>query len=331
MKQVIKISLIIAFSSIFLSCNLSGNDSSTYGQEIKAKDIIKDISNEKDVYFENAIINGDLDFRLIKKYSKENKALHCFYASQSICFINCTFNGSVIFSGMDLEKNFFRTCFLKGLTFKNCIFKKEAIASNCEYRGLTDFSNSIFEAKADFSGSYFVSKDVIFSEVSFNDELQFSNTRFNGNLSFMKSFFKGNTYFQNMACLGNVMFANSIFAAYTDFTNASFTAIVNFNYAEFRQKTIINYVKFSGRADFVETVFKTKTEIKECAFYSISRFSKTEFSGNTIMENNVFVSHVPECKDLTTSKGSEFIFTNNTLGAEKKIEKFDLIEITDKN
>ncbi len=306
-----------------MSCNNRGHENQVLGQEIEAKKIIKEINSGKDIYIEGAVINGDVDFRILDNLSKENKNLKCRYLDQSICFVNCTFTGKIIMSGAGTEDDFIKTCFMQGVSFKNCIFKSDVIAANCEFRGVTDFSNSIFESKFDCVGVYFANKEVFFSECSFNSESNFSNSKFNGNVNFYKAFFNKSAYFQNMIIEGNALFANCNFASYTDFSSSVIRGISNFNYTSFREAIILNYVNFFGRVDFVQTVFAKKNEIKNCEFHSVCRFSETEFSGVTKIENNVFVSQHPEVKNLKKSEDSEIIFTNNKLASYSEINIFE--------
>lgn len=322
MQSIIRVSLLFIVVLGMLSCTNKGNDNA-FGQDVSTEKIIKEINSGQNIYIEDAVIEGDLDFRTIDNISKENLKLKCCYVNQSLCFVNCTFTGKIIMSGTSKEEDFIRTCFLKGVTFKNCIFKSEVIASNCEFRGLTDFSNSIFESKADFVGVYFANKEVFFTECSFNGEAQFSNSKFNGNVSFYKTFFNKYSYFQNIVIEGNAIFANCMFASYTDFSSTIFRGISNFNYVAFREAVIMNYISFLGRVDFVQTVFAKKNEIKNCEFFNICRFSETEFSGKTQIENNIFISDNPEIKNLKQSKDSEFVFNNNKVSSYINLTKFE--------
>ncbi|HOZ31148.1 MAG TPA: pentapeptide repeat-containing protein [Bacteroidales bacterium] len=327
MQKSIKSLLLFLIVFGFLSCSSSGNDSDTSVNNIPAKEIIKEINSGKDIYVENAVIEGDIDFRTLENPSKENMNIKCCYLEQSLCFINCTFTGKIIMSGAGNEQDFIKTCFVRGLSLKNCIFKSEIIASNCEFRGVTDFSNSIFESKVDFVGAYFANKEVFFTDASFNGETHFSNSKFNGNVNFYKASFSSNSYFQNLIVDGNVLFANCIFASYTDFSSASFRGITNFNYANFRETVIMNYVSFFSRVDFIQTVFAKKNEIKNCEFHSVCRFSETEFSGQTCFENNIFVISSPEIKNLKQAEGSEFNFNNNKLSTTTEMSIFEFNKI----
>ncbi|MDD3860366.1 MAG: hypothetical protein PHW83_09230 [Bacteroidales bacterium] len=330
MQRIVKVFLLFVSVTGLLSCASSVNDNA-YGQNVSVKKILKEINSGNDIYIEDAIIEGDIDFRTLDNISKENKNLKCCYINQSLCFVNCTFTGKIIMSGAGIEEDFIKTCFIKGVTFKNCIFKSDITASNCEFRGLTDFSNSIFESKSDFVGVYFANKEVFFTECSFNEDANFSNSKFNGNVSFFKTVFTKYSYFQNMIIEGNAIFANCIFASYTDFSSAVFRGISNFNYVAFREKVILNYVNFYGRVDFIQTVFAKTNEIKNCEFHSLCRFSETDFSGHTEIENNVFVSQMPELKNLKQSEDSEFIFNNNKISTFKDLETFEFDSEINKN
>jgi len=323
MQSIVKVIYIFFLSIIVMSCINRGNENQVLGQEITANKIIKELNSGKDIYIEGAVIDGDIDFRTLDNLSKENQNLKCRYVHQSLCFVNCTFTGKIIMSGAGTEDDFIKTCFLKGVSFKNCIFKSDVIAANCEFRGVVDFCNSIFESKADFVGVYFANKDVFFTETSFNGEAQFSNSKFNGNVNFYKAFFNKYAYWQNVIIDGNTNIADCVFASYADFSSSSFKGILNFNYTKFRENAIMNYISFFGRVDFVQTVFAKKNEITNCEFHSLCRFSGTEFLGITKIENNVFVSQHPEVKNLKKSEDSEIIFTNNRFASYTEMSKFE--------
>lgn len=326
MKSLIKIILVILFSNGIVSCTNSESENSLFGRDIHSDKIMKNIASGKDIYIENCVINGDLDFTKIVELSTENVNMRCNYVEQSICFVNCTFNSNLVFSGLDEKGKFVKTCFERGVSFKNCIFKDTVIASNCEYRGIVDFSSSIFESKANFSASYFANKENYFSECSFNGELQFSYVKTNGNITFFKSFFKTFANFQNCTFGGNLMLPNSQFTGYTDFSNSIIGGIANFSYAEFSGNVILAYMRFDGRADFIKTIFVKKTEIKHCDFHTLTRFVEADFSGIIAFNNNVFSSRQPEVKNLISKDGSEFVFNDNYGPGNTSLSNFIFIE-----
>ncbi len=91
--------------STVLSIILSVLPLLAYLQEnVSAQDIISKINKGEEVYYENATITGDLDFRYVEDVEKEgdreffgNRDLTIkYHVNSDLKFVNCEFQGEVI-------------------------------------------------------------------------------------------------------------------------------------------------------------------------------------------------------------------------------------------
>src|SRR3989304_4525007 len=117
-------------------------------QKVDAGEIIKKINDNEKVFYENAVVSGNLNFtRLNNMHMMQsgNNPVYLSVVDAPVEFINCSFTGKVIASHWDeATKSSYFAHFKNKITFKNCQFKDKS-----------DFQHSKFYEAAIFSGSAF--------------------------------------------------------------------------------------------------------------------------------------------------------------------------------
>lgn len=106
-------------------------------QIVSASEIIEKLNHGEDVYYEEDIIKGELDFTLVKSKSMELDLLYRVNIESSLIFIKCVFMDKVIAYRKDEtglitavsfnEKVSFRgSTFKKGISFNYAVFNQKA-------------------------------------------------------------------------------------------------------------------------------------------------------------------------------------------------------------
>lgn len=206
---------------------------------VEAEQIIQQINQGLDIYYRNAVIEGELD--LITDLSNlffegdQRKS----YIMSKLSFEDCIFAGEVIgyyhhsFSGVTYQANFedtvsFKNCqFKQGVTFKYSSFLAEADFADCSFEEGAEFKYSKFNQKADFSGSRFA------------DTADFKYAKFRGETSFERANFAGDGIFKYSEFPSGVNFSDSLFSGFADF-----------KYTKFFQPLTIKGMKIAGNSTF---------------------------------------------------------------------------------
>lgn len=218
---------------------------------INASDIMKDIKNGKSISYQNATIDGVLDFTymqdaLEKLPSKKKKSWwgNGNYSNNvknlidvKVSFINCTFKDDVLAYIPDEDSGYtFVASFEDTAIFKDCKFERKAM-----------FKYSSFERNSDFSGSNF-DDDTTFKYAKFEKDISFANTNFVEVSTFKYAKFNRNVSF------ANAVFEDSAVFKYTEFYNG-----VSFKNTNFEEDLNIKYMNVSG--DFNITNMKVGYDI----------------------------------------------------------------------
>jgi len=217
---------------------------------INAEDIMADITEGKNISYNNVTINGDLDFTFMddamKKLPKKRKNNWWngnstnevdYTITVDISFTNCVFKNDVLAYIPDEDS---------GYTF-TADFNENAIFKNCKFEGKAMFKYSSFEKDSDFSGAIF-EDDTTFKYAKFFRNSDFSNTQYAEAATFKYSEFNR-----------NVSFANSVFEDSAVFKYTKFKDGVSFKNVSFEEDLNIKYMKVSG--DFNITGMKVAYDI----------------------------------------------------------------------
>ena len=283
-----------------ISCN--AQNKSDEKKSVKASDIIEKIDKGENIYYQNATIEGDLDFTLIKNNNLEALTIKRAFVNSSITFINCDFKGKVISSKI-IDKNSIFTSFDKNLTFIKCNFKDEVNFNEAIINGTTNYSESVFEKKASFEGIQCKNKNNYFTQIKLKDVSSFQGGIFSGDVNFLRAEFFGNTAFQQSKFLGNLQISNAKFYGYADFTNCLFNSGIITNYSEFEKVTFSSSI-IHQRADFMYTKFNNYCEFNNINFNAKTRFNESTFNNTFCIENSVFTSGKPDMTKIV--KGEKY-------------------------
>ena len=205
--------------------------------KIKSGDIITQINDGKNINYNNVEIIGQLDFTDLK--NRTNKHTYGNWYSDNdtyestvevvISFSNCTFPDDVIaYYHLERSGDTFIAHFERGVTFKNCTFKRASEFKYSEFEDVVDFTGSTFNRSANFKYAEF-SQGPSFAEVKFEDGADFKYTEFPRETSFKKATFYGlanfkYTKFSSPLNLENVSFRGQEDFKYTKIDGRSFTS-----------------------------------------------------------------------------------------------------------
>ena len=186
---------------------------------VNAQEIISKINKGEEVYYENTIITGDLDFRLVEDVEKEddweflgNKDITFKYHVHSdLKFVNCEFQGEVMGYWHDDRNDELHIAHFHGdVYFGDCTFKDDFLVKYSKFYKNAGFPGNTFEEDALFKYSVFYS-DVNFVNSVFEDDANFKYAKFPENVNFEKSKFNDLANFKYTKFRGKVNFANCEF------------------------------------------------------------------------------------------------------------------------
>jgi len=206
-------------------------------KEIKASMILKKIDVGENVYLDNCIVWGDLDFTALKNRSKITPAIWQSYVVGSLTFDKCIFMGKVTTYGKSPVTT---TYFARNLTFIHCDFRGEMDFSESIIEGNVFITGSVFHKTANWQGTYFKHKIAYFNEAKFEEDALFQNTVFVGDVNFMDVVFEKNAMFQKAKAGGLMMFGAVKFNGYADFSYVRAAESI-FKYAKFKQRYDFSY------------------------------------------------------------------------------------------
>ncbi len=293
MKNLLSFSIILLFTGFFHACTVKAKDTSVNGAKI-----IKLIEKNKNIFFKDIEIDGDIDFTQIKNPSIESSGTYRVYVQSSITFVNCTFNGKIIAYSVNENKVKTFTTFAKNLSFQACTFKKEIIFSETAVEGIVNFSSSTLEKLADFQGFNFKYKDNYFTDVKFKAEAKFQRISCYGNINFKSSVFNENVSFQKSLIKGNFSLGATTYEKYADFSSIFVLRNANFNYAKFNGKLTFNNSLFNNKSDFNNVVFNKDASFKKVQFRGQTRFNETKAKSNINFDNAIFSIEKPNLESI---------------------------------
>jgi hypothetical protein len=243
--------------------------STTYGKEVKAKNVMDAIQRGEPANFDGYTIKGDLDLSGSLEGYKD--------ISVPISINNSTINGNVY--------------------FRNTIFLEQVVFSNSYINGIANFGGSQFNGTANFAKtkfnniSYFDSanfqQETHFEDSTFNCAVDFNRSQFNGDVYFGDysnirngTKFKGKAYFELARFNRYASFMGSNFAGDADFWQSEFGDYVDFGEAEFHNTTSFNWATFKKQAFFSNSTFLGNADFYGSQFESDAMFDGTKFFGN---------------------------------------------------
>jgi uncharacterized protein YjbI with pentapeptide repeats len=280
---------------------------------VQTSDILKQIKDGETIYYEDRIIEGDLDFTNLKPtykeiYTKDDVINHITVYSP-IIFYGCTFKGKVNAYNEDEEVNCKTiTNFKENLRFTDCKFESEVIFKSAVFEGDLSFSDSDFSegltlTRSSTDGELFLHKSIYSKQVSLDktnikeDLILYGNTFFRlsvsnsivyGNLTvesnkvddfvdFYQSRIDGGSIVQNNDFMFNVDFSKVSWGMTAEFKRNNFFGKVQFVECLFNEVRLSDSV-FDKGADFFKSIFKGK-------FYV-----QSEFNGDVDFDLNAYYS-----------------------------------------
>lgn len=262
-------------------------------QIVSADEINKKIQEGRDIYYQDAVITGDIDFTLSPDKNVETPSILRYNQKSGIVFSNCTFRGEIIASRTDGDKNKY-LYFDRNLSFLNCTFQSKVNFTESRFDDLALFRENIYQDTVQFRGAVFHFKKNSFYNSRFMAFTDFSRTRFKGESSFLKSEFHGNLLFQSAVFYEQVNFGNIHLHKKSDMSLNSYRANVNFSYAAFDApcsfnestyfgKVLLNDIKAKEKLNMENSLYLTRPEtnlpsLKDIISFKNSRlYMSTEF------------------------------------------------------
>ncbi|MHC4198082.1 MAG: pentapeptide repeat-containing protein [Planctomycetota bacterium] len=282
------------------------------------------------INIENAIITGNLDFRIGKTYHVKvderepgsdsvmgpelNKPVveDVHIVSTSISIKDSMIAGMVL-AGEPWQPSD-RVEFKKDISFRGTMLS-HANFDWAVFDGGVDFSWALFEGDASFRGAVFKDKSD-FHITTFQDRTDLSMTTFDDEANFLESTFQGEANFFGAAFRNNVDFTRAVLEGEALFSGASFGGNVNLRLASYSGLQV-SWRQLKGRLDFpMKTLFDALEKLREEARASGKSIETLLQDGwpkgkGVLMEENYFVPweevymRLVKDFDYTGEKGSK--------------------------
>lgn len=168
---------------------------------VQAAQIMKDIKDGKSISYQDATIEGVLDFTFMDEKLPDLPEKSTWYNNGgsnvvdesigvSISFVNCTFNEDVLAYIHEERSGYtFTADFDKDVMFKNCKFSRDAMFKYSDFDNIANFEGSKFQRKSTFKYAEFDEK-ANFSNTRFNDDATFKYAEFDEGVSFRNAVFE---------------------------------------------------------------------------------------------------------------------------------------------
>jgi uncharacterized protein YjbI with pentapeptide repeats len=278
---------------LFVICGLIFSIKTNAQDEIvQAYDIIKQIQDGETIYYEDRVIEGDLDFTNLKPTHKEiyteDDVINHITVYTPIIFYGCTFKGKVNAYNEDEEVKIKTiTNFKENLRFTDCRFESEVIFKSAVFDGDLSFSDSVFSEGltltwSSIDGELFLHKSIYAKQVSLD------KTNIKEDLIFY-----GNTFFRlivsNSIVYGNLTLESNKIDDFVDFyqsridgdsivQNNDFMFNVDFSKVSWGMCVGFKRNNFFGKVQFVECLFN-EVRLSDSVFDKGTDFFKSTFKG----------------------------------------------------
>ncbi len=284
---------LILFALIFSACDKNHRDSAPTDKEARSTIIYADEINDKvksgkEIYYEDAVIVGDIDFTLSPDISIESPSIMRHYRNSGVLFSNCTFQGEIIAARKDKEKHNY-LYFDRNVSFLNCTFQSKINFSETRFDHLALFRENIYQDSVIFNGASFNFKKNYFHNSKFMAFTDFSETVFKGESSFLKSEFRGNLLFQSAVFYETVNFGAIHLYKKSDFSLNSYRGEANFRYATFEAPCSFNHSQFGGRVEMDDLSTREILTFENAVFLKRPKSETTDLTDMISLKNSRFI------------------------------------------
>jgi hypothetical protein len=284
---------LILFVVVFSACDNTPKsvempDKDARNTIIYADEINEKIKDGKEIYYEDAVIVGDIDFTLSPDISIETPSVMRHYHNTGVLFSNCTFQGEIIAARKNNEKHNY-LYFDRGISFLNCTFQSKVNFSETRFDHLALFRENIYQDTVVFNGASFNFKKNYFHNSQFLAFADFSETIFKGESSFLKSEFRGNLLFQSAVFYETVNFGAIHLYEKSDFSLNSYRGGFNLRYATFEAPCTFNQSQFGSEVQMDDINSREILKFENSIFLKEPKSVTAELSDIISFKNTRFI------------------------------------------
>lgn len=219
---------------------------------VKAKDIIDQINDGKEVNYKNVEIVGDLDFSEVDDVTRKRKwrsnTVYTYHITVPVSLVNCVFKGGVLgYISDEWDNETHNAVFHEDVDFSGSEFEEESAFKYVEFEKDANFENTVFQEEALFKYTKF-SSPAKFSKARFNGYAYFKYTGFPEQAYFDDVVFKREANFKYTKFEDGVTFENAVFSRDADFKYTKFREFANFDDVEFEEDADFKYTKLNGKS-----------------------------------------------------------------------------------
>jgi len=233
---------------------------------VDAADIIQQINAGRDVFFENTVIRGNLDFTSIKEITiekqKGNQTTYLCHVRGEVKFVNCQFKDDVIaYRSEKFPNELYIPVFYEDVLFSGCEINGDFAFKYVRFKANANFDQTIFKGETNFKYTKFTNK-ADFSHTRFAEEAEFKYTTFPEFANFEAAHFENDANFKYTKFSQKVNFKLAVFADDANFKYTKFPEGVSFENAIFEKSVDFKYTKFSEPVNFTDAQFDGDVDCK---------------------------------------------------------------------
>ncbi len=242
--------LLVAAGVVLASCGEAKNDA-----EVKASDVLAQISKDKSVEVVGKIVWDDVDFASVGDLQLIGTSVAQRRIGVNVVFVDCVFMGKVSATGtMDADgtKVAVQTKFAENVLFVGCDFRAEVNMDNALCVGNLSFDGCTFREKASMNGLEVMGRSASFRKVVAEKSFSLIYSKFAGNVTMSEAKFAAKLSMQE-ATVGERLFAPSMVTSKADFGLLWVQKNAVFNYCDFAAGVNFDNARFDGDLEAIET------------------------------------------------------------------------------
>lgn len=244
-------------------------------ETVSADEVIEKLNKGEDVYYENTLIKGELDFTKVdaelvitdrvESIDIDKIYSNTIYIDSEISFIDCVFEGEITTYRKEKRDNYSKNVY-------KIIFEEKITFLNSEFKSRINFFETVFMKNINMYKSLF--KDIFISE----------RARYMSDVIF-GAIYDSNVDFSEVLFQGKCSYINSVFNSKADFSDTLFVSVTDFTGSLFKDEVDFNWARFLDEVYFYEAIFKKFVDFSNVSFSkSQPIFSLTVFESGFVLK-----------------------------------------------
>lgn len=287
----------LSMATIVMTILMSSGSASALPQ-VSAGDIIRQVSDGSDAYYDGVLVVGNLDLTGLPDHRVRGSFVITNSSISQANFAGTAFDRYALFWGTALTNASFNNANFNALSDFSGTSLDNASFKGCVFKGPLSFDGARFNSDVSFTDSLF-QKDASFNRALFLGDANFNYTNFVYYSYFSGAQFRGSALFSDVTFDGACDFSDANFTMGANFFQSLFNDVAAFDGAFFGGRSQFGLTKFGGLSSFGSAIFASE------AVFALAHFSDAAyFSGAHFMDDTIF--GLTKFDDIASFQGAAF-------------------------